>query len=199
LGATVWLDTGTNEIRRVEGLITIPGAKTSTDAAEQFLSSSLGLNLKADKTGKTTFVTLARKSESLTGSQLLFQEYYGKTDFPGGLPIFGSTVSVLLNADNGITLVTNNTVRITKSVFIRSSRLLDSEGAEDAARRGLSENDGKASRFTNVGRGVLILRGEPVPVWKMNQLTVTPPGVLEIVVSASTGEILSIENVAQYE
>jgi len=164
LGATVWLDSETNEIRRVEGLITFPGTKTPKDAADRFLSSSLGFSLQNNK---TTFIALSRETESLSGTQLLYQVYFGNTDVPGGLPILGSTVTVFLNPDNGIAVVTNNAVKITKPVRIRSSELLDAQAAEDAARRELSKEGGQARKFTNAVLGVVIRKGEPIPVRMM--------------------------------
>src|ERR1700693_3287283 len=90
LAATVRLDAETAEIRRVEGLIVVPDAKTPRDASDRFLSLSLHYGLRNDR---TVFLNLVRQTESLTGTQILYQAYYGKTDFKGGLPILGNTVS----------------------------------------------------------------------------------------------------------
>ena len=194
-GATVRRDLKTGQIRRVEGSVTIPGAKTAKASADHFLRSALNFRLDEDS---TIALHLERETESLSGTHLLYQSYYKSANARKALPIFGSVVSVLVADANEVKLVSDNTKEISNSGHVSTLRLLGERRAKNAARRELVRKGYQGIRALDARLGIFVLGGLAIPAWRLSGTTMSPPAAMEIVLNAKTGEVLSVGNVAQY-
>jgi Zn-dependent metalloprotease len=194
-GASVRFDPRTGAIQALEGSVCIAGAKTPRESAERFLQSYM--NLKTSDDGKSR-LSLEDPKETLTSTRLIYQHYYTNIDPKQQLPIFGSTISVLVGNDNCIKRLDNNIVGITTPKKIRIYKPLRERQAIKAIERELDKTGRQSSTPPEATLGIIIVDGRPLLAWKVYLTTAKPPASLNFVVDARSGKILSSQNAAQY-
>ncbi|HTE19231.1 MAG TPA: proprotein convertase P-domain-containing protein, partial [Armatimonadota bacterium] len=185
-GAVVQKDAVTGQVRRVQGRIVVPGARTAREAADRFLglrAKTLGLSANLAE------LTPVREVESLTATHITYAQVYG------GLPVFGGRVSVHVDRDLAINLVNQELTPIARAARIAAPG--DPAGAIQTALRAVQSANGPTAPPT-AEAGVLVENGAPVTVWKVEFTTRAPAGAWEVMVNASTLRVLSTRNRARY-
>jgi len=193
--ATARLDMKTRAIRVVEGLVSVSGAETIEDAAVRFISSTFGI---AASGNGTTRLEVENRQDTLTGRHLTYQMYYLKTDTGVSFPISGSTLVVHVNDKKQVTYASNETVPISNPVLIRNASAISAMDASKAALAYLAREEGNAS-VTSTKQVVMVSKGTPVLVWRVSVLTKRPSASMELLLDASTGSVISSQNLAQYK
>jgi hypothetical protein len=191
--ALVRLDLKTHVIRTVEGLVHVPEAETPEQAAKTFIEATFHLSFAGDV---PTRLMLDRKTDTLVGQRLTYQMYYVKTDTLAPLQMAGSILVVHVNKRNIISYASNDTVPVSNAIVIRASSAVTRLVAERTA---LEQHGSDGASITSATQIVVVSKGTPVLLWKVNILKRSPPGAFEMLLDGATGRVLLSRNVSVYK
>ena len=169
-------------IRRIRGLIPIPGARTAEQAANVFLEAfhgALGL------TAGLTEIERDRTVDSLTGHHVIYHQVYQ------GLPVFQGEIGIHVDQNLNVVLVNHDLKPIRAIAPVFPPR--HPERAVQAAQRAVP-GEADPAHPAAYQAGVLVSDGTPSSAWRVNVHTVSPSGSWDVYVDASSGRVTSFTN-----
>jgi subtilisin-like proprotein convertase family protein/Zn-dependent metalloprotease len=171
-------------VRRVRGQIASPEARNAREASSQFLQR-IAPHLPAGMPE----LQLTREVESLGAFHLTYAQVYNN------LPVYQGRVSVHTDKALHIQNVNLDMVPITRPRPLRHP-----QNPALAIRAAVAHIGARpAPGLTPVAEAMVFAQKEtPVPVWKVNFVTHTPPADWEVIVHAETRQVLQARNLAKY-
>jgi Zn-dependent metalloprotease len=176
----------TGHVRRLQGRIEVPAARSPRDAAARFLrgrAAAFGLS------NSLAELQEAGAIESLTGTHLHYRQRYA------GLPVFDGRLAVHTDAGTAVTGVEQDLVPIDRPAPLAAPGT--PARAIAAGLRLLPA--GTPLRFAPAAEpGVWVDRGVPRTGWRVQLATRSPAADWELLVDAATGQVVSARNRACY-
>lgn len=191
-GATVQKDAMTGYVRRAEGRVVVPSARTAPEAASKFLERFRGM-FAAVKV--STDFRQTGETKTPFGDRITFAR------FIGGLPVFEDQITIFVDKTHAITLVNSELLSLRHVSQAGTAKALDGVAAGVAAVNCVTARTGvKDVNVTPASeKGYFVTKGgRAVLVWRVRFDTREPLAAWEVLVEAASGRVFSVSNIAAY-
>ncbi|HZG54418.1 MAG TPA: hypothetical protein VEZ40_20120 [Pyrinomonadaceae bacterium] len=191
-GATVQKDVLTGYVRRAQGRVVIPSARTAPEAAAKFLERFRRLFAPVKMSGDFRQIG---ETKTPSGDRITFAR------FIGGLPVLEDQITIFVDKSHAVTLVNNELQPLRRVSTADAKKALGETAARVAAVKCVTAWAGvKDANIRPVSeKGYFVTKdGSAILVWRVRFDTREPLAAWEALIEATSGRVLSVSNLAAY-